>query len=207
MCAHEKYIGKQYGRWTVLSFSHRASGKRQMYVCKCACGTVRPVSIAAIKNGHTISCGCLQKEVARKLKTKHGDIHTRLYKIWQDMRCRCKYPSSKYYYMYGGAGIFVCPEWDNYEIFRHWALTHGYDDTLSIDRIDGKKNYEPTNCRWITMKQQQRNKRTNRLITLGNKTQCVTDWCEELHLNRNTINKRLRLGWPAEIALLAPVKR
>ena len=204
MSAHEQYIGKKYGRWTVLNFSHRASGKRQMYICRCECGTIRPVSLAAIKHGHTISCGCLQREVAKKLGTKHGDIHKRLYKIWQNMRSRCQYPSARYYYMYGGAGITVCPEWENYETFRHWALTNGYDDNLSIDRIDGTKNYTPDNCRWVTMKQQQRNKRTNHKITLGNKTQSVTEWCEDLNISRSMVFKRLKLGWSEEKALLTP---
>lgn len=123
------------------------------------------------------------------------------------MRSRCKYPSSKYFYMYGGAGISVCPEWDNYEIFRAWALSHGYKDNLTIDRINTYGNYCPENCRWITIRAQQRNKRTNHLITLGNETKCVTEWCEILHLNRHTVFKRLRLGWPAEQALLTPVKK
>lgn len=206
MCAHEKYINKKYGRWTVLAFSHAASGNRQMYLCKCDCGTLRTVCMAQLKNGHSRSCGCLRIDSA----TKHGGSggykghKPRLYKIWSGIKDRCYYPNNKDYKNYGGRGITLCSEWQNYENFRSWALSNGYQDNLTIDRIDVNWIYCPENCRWATVKEQARNKRSSIMVTFGGKTQCATAWCEELHMNRNLISRRLRAGWSIEKALLTP---
>lgn len=202
MCAHEKYIGKKYGRWTVLAFSHVASGGRQMYLSQCDCGTLRPVSLAAMKNGHAISCGCLQREKV----TIHGGTKQRLFRIWDHIKYRCLCPTCDAYKNYGGRGITLCQEWLNYENFRNWAFSNGYADGLTIDRIDVNGNYCPENCRWVTNKEQQRNKRNNRMITFGGKTQCISAWCEELHMKKGLVSKRLDAGWSIERALLTPTQ-
>lgn len=209
MCAHEKYIGKKYGRWTVLAFSHVASGRRQMYLCRCDCGTIKPVSIVAIKQGHTISCGCLQKEKTRTHGGTYDINHKkqRLYRIYDHVKYRCLCPTCDAYKHYGGRGIKICKEWLNYENFRSWALANGYKDNLTLDRIDVNGDYCPENCRWISQKEQQRNKRTNVFITLGNKTQCLSAWCEDLKVKLALVSKRLKAGWSIEDALTKPSKR
>lgn len=97
----------------------------------------------------------------------HGETKTRLHKIWESMIARCKYEKHPYYADYGGRGITVCDEWHNYIEFRDWAITHGYNDDLTIDRIKNEKGYEASNCRWVTMREQQNNKRSNHIVYLG----------------------------------------
>ena len=148
-------IGEKYGRLTVVEFAgiknHSARWK-----CVCDCGLVVEAVGYNLRSGNTSSCGCLRREVAaaRGLQnTKHGEGHdskTRLYSIWCGMRQRCNNPNRDYYSHYGGKGVRVCDEWSNYLVFKEWALSHGYTDDLSIDRIDSNGNYEPSNCQWIT---------------------------------------------------------
>ena len=90
----------------------------------------------------------------------------------------------------------MCDEWkDNFQTFYDWAMSHGYSDELTIDRIDNNGNYEPSNCRWITVKEQNRNKRNVRFITYGGKTQTIPEWTKELHLGKETIRERLKRGY------------
>ena len=99
--------------------------------------------------------------------------------IWQGMKERCLNSKCRSYKNYGERGISICNEWLDFENFYEWALSSGYEDTLQIDRIDNDGNYEPNNCRWVTPKENARNKRTNRLLTINDETKCVCEWCEE----------------------------
>lgn len=164
--------GLKFGRWTVVEL---ASPRPVKWLCRCECGTERLKRARAIISdikAHNYSCGCIRKErfakEARTYKEKssrvtHGDArknnHSRLYRIWASMRRRCANPSHPDYADYGGKGVSVFPEWEKYERFREWALTHGYNSSLSIDRIDPSGDYEPTNCRWATPIVQASNKR------------------------------------------------
>ena len=126
----------------------------------------------------------------------------RLYNIWLHMKDRCNNPNFKSYHNYGGRGISVCEEWANsYQNFREWSLENGYSDELTIDRIDVNGNYSPSNCRWLTRQEQSYNKRTNKIITYRDRTQTLTEWADELHINRNTLLYRIRRGWTVERAL------
>jgi hypothetical protein len=123
--------------------------------------------------------------------TTHGMTNTRPYYIWSSMRERCFNPNSQAYSNYGGRGITVCQEWkDDFMSFYNWAINNGYTDELSIDRIDVNGNYCPENCRWITMYEQQNNKRTSVMITYNGKTQNLKMWCDELNLNYDAIRCR-----------------
>lgn len=133
--------------------------------------------------------------------------NSRLYGIWQGMKNRCERSKTHYYWNYGGRGIGVCDDWQNVVTFFEWAENNGYAAGLQIDRIDSSKGYYPDNCRWVTSKRQQRNRKTNRLIEFRGKTMCMADWADEYHISANTLKKRLKMGWTIEEALMLPVSR
>lgn len=160
----ESRVGEKYGRLKIVRIDHK-EGNTVYVLCDCDCGKKKVIALKSIVSGATVSCGCYNKEQARKSKNIiHGMSRTRLYKIWCKMKSRCydKNDIKKYSY-YGGRGITVCEEWkNNFVNFQKWAEKNGYCDNLSIDRIDVNGNYEPSNCRWITMAEQQSNKRNNK---------------------------------------------
>lgn len=138
----------------------------------------------------------------------HGGTGTRLHQAWQNMKARCYRKSTREYCNYGGRGISICDEWLNsFEPFKEWALSNGYKDDLTLDRIDNNGNYEPSNCRWITNQEQQHNKRTNRLITFNGITKTLTQWAKEMNLTVKGLETRLdRCGWNIEKALTTPTR-
>lgn len=175
--------GQRFGRLVVKALDHTANHKR-FWQCTCDCGKVTIVRQDQLTTGKTMSCGCYMRESQLKnlkirqinkpkteKKTTRIDGHyktwnplkhkyPRLYRIWQAMKSRCYYEKNKCYSSYGGRGITVCEEWKgSFNTFADWALSHGYQDDLTIDRINVDGKYEPDNCRWITMAEQQRNKR------------------------------------------------
>ena len=140
-----------------------------------------------------------------KFKARHGMYGTKLYHIWNGLTGRCLNPNNKDYQDYGGRGITVCDEWRIPEMFFGWAFLNGYNVDLSLDRIDTNKGYSPDNCRWITMPEQQRNKRNNRLIEYNGEIHCVSEWAELTGIPKGTITSRLRYGWtPEEIFTIKP---
>jgi hypothetical protein len=135
----------------------------------------------------------------------------RLQNIYVNLKQRCYNPKSTFYKNYGGRSITVCDEWLDSEMydgrstkgwiaFKNWALSNGYADDLTIDRIDNSKGYCPENCHWVTMRTQQNNRRSNHLITYKGKTQSLANWCRELNLNYDTIKCRIRRNWTIEKA-------
>lgn len=138
-------------------------------------------------------------------KLKHGFYGTRLYEIWRAMKKRCHLKTHIHYKNYGGRGIVVCDEWKNdSKTFFEWALSNGYRDDLTIDRIDNNGNYEPSNCRWVSVKTQCRNTRKNHLITYNGETRCLIEWSELTGIKHTTIDERLKRGWTVEQALTIP---
>lgn len=182
--------GQKFGRLTTLYRLHNTKG-RTKWLCVCECGNFAEVCINELQNGDTKSCGCLHKEGNHKT---HNKRHTRLYSIWAEVKKRCYNHNYKQYQDYGGRGIAVCSEWKNdFQAFYDWSMANGYNNTLTIDRIDVNGNYEPNNCRWATPKQQARNKRNNIYFTYNGETHCLMEWCEILGLNFSTIYSRLNL--------------
>ena len=137
----------------------------------------------------------------------HGETKTRLHKIWESMIARCEYEKHPYYADYGGRGITVCDEWHSYIEFRDWAITHGYNDDLTIDRIKNEKGYDASNCRWATIREQQNNKRSNHIVYLGEVGHTISEWSEILGIGKTTIRMRLESGWSDEDALTVPVRK
>lgn len=141
--------------------------------------------------------------------TKHGDRpqgkKTRLYSVWLCMRERCNNKNHVAFHRYGGRGIKVCDEWNDYANFKAWALANGYNDTLTLDRIDNNKNYEPSNCRWATLKEQANNRCNNRVLEIDGVKHNIQEWCEIHGLPRTIADGRLRRGWSAEKTFKTPL--
>ena len=201
-------VGEVRGRWRVLRQNGNVNGDA-MWTCECECGTERDVSGYSLRVGSSKSCGCyFSEELAKRNSEKktHGRSHTRLYDSWYKLNKRCYDDNNKDYQDYGGRGIRVCDDWRNdINVFWDWSINNGYNDNLTIDRIDVDGNYEPNNCRWATPIQQGRNRRNNRMITIGGQTKCVSEWSEISGVNRKTIMSRLRYGWVGE-RLISKVK-
>lgn len=199
--------GKRFGRLTVKGRSENRHNATYWH-CVCDCGKEVVVRGSSLKCGDSKSCGCLVREISKERNTKHGGYGTRLYRIWDGMKARCRNPKAISYSNYGGKGIDVCPEWNDFVVFREWAIEHGYKDNLTIDRIDSKKNYMPDNCRWVDMVTQENNKSSNKYVTYNGKTMSLSMWAKELHLSYNMLLKRIKRGWPFERAInTEPLKR
>lgn len=168
------------GRLTVVGekkYTSKSGKTHPGYLCKCDCGNYKTVCKSDFLGGKVKSCGCLIRDFN---KTKIGNVYAtmkkgnknpynrlvyykRIRSIWKNMRSRCENPNATSYNDYGGRGISVCDEWHQFIYFYNWAISNGYSDELSIDRIDVDGNYCPANCRWATAKEQARNKRINKI--------------------------------------------
>lgn len=205
-------IGKRFGSLVVLrrvddKISPKGYKKPQ-YECACDCGNMKVVVKGNLLTGNTTSCGCYKKELDHKRFLKHGYAENpdKLYQKWLSMRDRCFNPKATSYKNYGARGIRVCTEWDNYINFREWAFANGYEDGLTIDRIDVDGDYDPNNCRFTTMKEQNNNRRTTNFHTYNGKTQSEMKWAEEYGISYGALKTRLKYGWSFEDALNTPVK-
>ena len=137
---------------------------------------------------------------------KHGGSHDSLYYVWCAMKQRCYNKNNKKYAIYGGKGIVMCEQWaEDFSVFRKWATENGYQKGLTIDRIDGNKNYCPENCRWVDYYGQNHNLIKNRNITFAGKTMCLSEWARELNVCRGTLHRRLDKGWSVQQAFTTPV--
>lgn len=205
--------GKKFGRLTAISYQMDANGRRCVWTCLCDCGNYTTAETVSLTHGIKTSCGCVKREMLVRRNSVHGHSKERLYKVWKGMRGRCNNPHHSSYPRYGGRGIRVCDEWNDYEKFRAWAYNNGYDDTAgyqrcTIDRIDVNKGYYPDNCRWVDVKAQANNNRANRIITFNGESKTAAQWAVETGIDAGVIYARLnQLGWSEEKALTTPVRQ
>jgi hypothetical protein len=196
--------GKRFGSVVAIKRvenEHGTSTKQTKWLCVCDCGNEFITTGAALRSGNTKSCGCYRNT---HLVT-HGESKTRLYRIWRRIKTTCA--SSNYTY-YGARGITVCDEWTHsFESFRDWSMANGYRDDLTIDRIDSNGNYEPSNCRWATMKEQSNNTRRNIVIEHKGEEHTLAQWSEILCINYITLYKRIiTRHWSTEQAFSVPTR-
>lgn len=151
---YKEYIGKKYNHWTIIDISTRPRLCGVEFICKCDCGTIRTIQLSSLKRNKTKSCGCINKV---NYNTKSS-----LYKIYLHMKSRCYCKTDKKYKNYGKRGIIICKEWlEDYSMFLDWSIKNGYKEGLSIERIDVNGNYEPNNCKFISISEQTKNKTTS----------------------------------------------
>ena len=217
---HGKYdskdwIGRRFGHLEIIGAYNK---KNRTFPCKCDCGNIKNVRAVELSGGTAKSCSV--NCVARKMESKiYGCVNHRIANIWYGMHQRCYNPKSIAYKYYGARGISICDEWiDDYKAFQDWALSHGYSDELSIDRINNDGNYCPENCRWATMKEQIANQRPrsefNRpefykkhgmTITMDGETTFLSEWCEQYGLLVPTVTYRVKKkGMTWEQAIKSP---
>lgn len=150
--------GQRFGQLIAVCLVGKSENGDAQWKCLCDCGKTTVVKYAHLKNGAVKSCGCWNKA-----PKKHGltakSIRPRIYGIWEGMKQRCNNPKVDRYPRYGGRGIKVCQEWmDSFESFYKWAMSHGYADNLTIDRINNDGDYTPDNCRWVTIAENIKNR-------------------------------------------------
>ena len=164
--------GQRFGRTTAHRYFKDSTTKRAKWVCICDCGTEHISYGYNLRLGVTKSCGCLNRDRTSEANTKHGGCFgdnkgERLYRIWQKMKYRCNNPNSNRFTHYGARGVKVCQPWEkDYSAFKTWAMSNGYRDDLSIDRIDNDKGYSPDNCRWADAKTQANNRRKSKSVLI-----------------------------------------
>lgn len=184
--------GLRFGHLTVVQRSGVKNG-HAAWECKCDYGETIITTGNQLKSGKAKSCGCKRAKVCGEMRRTHGRCKSRLYISWQHMKQRCGNPNNKKYKYYGGRGIAVCAEWSFFEPFEKWALSHGYEDGLTLDRIDVNGGYCPENCRWVTWKVQQNNKRSNTVIEAFGEKRTLSEWSQITGINRVTIQKRINV--------------
>ena len=160
--------GQTFGRLVAVRRSGTSEHNAAVWECRCECGRVINVTSNNLRTGHSTSCGCARKESTGRwltqYNTKHGQSGTRLYTVWQGIKARTTNPNNKRYAAYGGRGIKLCDEWNDFNTFSEWAKASGYDEDApygecTIDRIDVNGDHEPNNCRWVSLSVQAKNKR------------------------------------------------
>lgn len=208
--------GNRYGRWTVIKENGRTKNGGVLWLCRCDCGVERNVDGRSLRNGLSNSCGCLGAEhrlrAAADAVRTHGGKHERLYCVWQGILDRCRNPNNKFYSRYGGRGIDICSEWEDYAVFRQWAFQSGYNPNAkrgecTIDRIDNDGGYDPGNCRWAPSATQCNNRSNNHIITFDGVSKTLSEWALSTGIRKDTLRRRIvNYGWSVEKALTTPVK-
>lgn len=199
-------VGQRFGAWEVLAYAGKGANYIRMWRCCCSCGVEADVQEGSMKAGRSTRCKSCSAKIAG---TIHGMHTTTEYGIWEGMNGRCHNPNSPKYSYYGGRGIVVCDAWRGERGFVAFFNDMGQRPSMdhSIDRIDVNGNYEPSNCRWATRREQQNNLRNNHNLTAFDETLSITEWSRRFDISVGGIKKRLKKGLSVENALSMPVQQ
>ena len=198
-------IGQRFGRLTVIEKTNERKNKYIVYFCKCDCGNITKNDTYSLTSGHTKSCGCLRKNYII-----HGMSGTKINKTYQNMKSRCYNPNSSKYYLYGGKGIKICElnKETGFINFYSWAMQNGYKEGLTIDRIDSDKDYEPSNCRWATYKEQNSHLKNNpfcgKIIEYNGEAHSLKKWSEIKNISYDALLCRYERNWDIKRMLETP---
>lgn len=202
----ENLVGKRFGRLVVLQRAGLTKCRSALWLCRCDCGSEKSFPTYRLNSGDATACGCQWRTVMRgnKYKERHGFSQHPLYNTWHDMFHRCNNQKRSRYNDWGGRGIKVCKRWlDPWKFVEDMGPKPRY---ATLDRKDNDGDYKPSNCRWATRKEQNRNTRTNRLIEFRGQTKPLGQWAEETGINEGAIRNRLDvLRWSVEKALTTPI--
>ena len=198
-------VGSKLGMLTIKKIDGRD------FYCDCECGKTIKIRKDHLLDRKKLNCGNHRQSI-----TMNGTKHSRLYGVWVDMKTRCYNQNNKNYPLYGGRGIQVCDAWlgnNGFRNFYQWAIENGYREditkrnNITLDRIDPDKGYTPLNCRWVSMKVQNNNRRNNHPITINGETHNLTEWAEITGVSQSLISARIcKLGWNEERAVLTPAR-
>ena len=203
---YDNLINKKFGRLTVISFNSHKNSRRTYWNCICECGNKTVVESSHLKSGHTTSCGCKVKEIREKFKThslKNGLSYTRIWRIYWNMINRCYNSKIKLYNWYGKRNIKVCDEWlsknNGFVNFCDWAFKNGYNESLTLDRIDNNGNYDSNNCRWADIYTQANNKRTNVYMEVNNEILTMAQLSRKYNISYSKLSLKSKNNKEIEI--------
>lgn len=195
----------RFGRLLVIGSAEPKKASKRV-LCLCDCGKEHIANINNLRSGATSSCGCLRNERIREANSRHSMTDSITHNRWKSMRSRCNQKNSKSYPRYGGRGITICEEWNDFEAFLR-DMSECPGDGWTLERKDSDGNYEPSNCKWATRKEQNRNTSRTHLLEFRGESRCVGEWSEILGLDVQTILSRLRRGWDVDKSLGTPVEK
>lgn len=193
-------VGYRFYRLCVIEEMGSDHRREKQWKCLCDCGKEIVATGYNLRSGNTKSCGCYNIDRIVQRSRQHGLSKTRMFKIWAGVRKRCNNPNTKSYNHYGGRGIKMCESWDTYVNFFN-DMKEGYRDDLTLERIDPNGNYEKSNCRWASSKEQARNKRNSNYITIGEESLTAAEWSERSGTMSSTILWRVKNGWDVKRAI------
>lgn len=197
------HSGKKFGSWTVLGFHSRAKHGQAIWMCRCACGTEKPVIMSSMQKGKSTSCGCEATSKRVLKQTKHGMAGTPTYKSWHQMHQRCEGKSGHEYYK--DSGITVCERWASFDSF--YADMGDRPPGTTLDRIDGSKGYEPGNCRWASALTQANNRKTNIRELVNGVDLTPAEAARKFNVHISMVRHRMRKGWTLEQAVSVASQR
>ena len=206
-------VGDKINYWTITRIFTEYKYGQNITFCdvRCDCGNNSTVKLTAVRNGKSKSCGCYRDKMssirASELTKTHDLSKHPIYRVWTGMRSRCKYPSSSSYKNYGGRGIKVCDEWEkDFIIFYNWAIVNGWKEGLQLDRINNDGNYEPSNCQFVSRKENIDNRRITVSMTAFGETKTIREWSldKRCKCSYGSLLYRIQNNWKPEIALNKP---
>lgn len=195
--------GERFNLLTINKEVDRNNHGKRMVEVSCDCGNVFVAIFSSVKHGRTMSCGCFRKKLLSERMTKHGSSKTRGYVCWRNMVKRCTSPNERDKNTYGPGKIGMDEKWNDFDCFINDMGEPG--PKMQIDRIDNNKGYSKDNCRWVTPKENARNRSTNRLIEYNGETKTMAEWADVYGMKYCTLVSRFRKGFSVHDAFNAPV--